>query len=291
MKRIAFLAAILIPVSAFAVEQRSASSSSMSSSSVTDANGNTVTTVKTVRDGKQETRRTVKSPDGTVLSDTTEGGAAGESAKPDQSPKEGGPWLGIHTGEVQPALRDQLDLRENEGLLVEQLAADSPAARAGLQKNDIVLSYNLTPVNSAEQLREQLAKGRPGEKAIIELLRKGQKSKVAVTLGKRAGSVSEQTATPPAGNAGKTGGGATSKSSSRTVIVGKDGKTQIIDNQPGGDPFAEMLKDPNIPEAMKESLRKMQEQMRGFEKQVDPIPGRERRKTAGSKVDRRARFD
>ena len=282
MKRTAFLAALLIPFSALAVEQRSASSSSMSSSSVTDANGNTVTTVTTVRDGKKETRRTVKGPNGNVLSETTEEGDVEKSAKPDQPPKEGGPWLGIHTGEVQPALRDQLDLRENEGLLVEQLAPDSPAGRAGVQKNDIILSYNLTPVNSAEQLREQLAKGQPGEKVIVEVLRKGQKSKLAVTLGKRGESTNDPNVIPPGDPAGKTGGTATSKSSSRTVIVGKDGKTQIIDNQQGGDPFADMLKDPNVPETMKESLRKMQEQMRGFKKQTDDLlPGREKKKDGG----------
>ena len=282
MKRTAFIAALLIPFSALAVEQRSASSSSMSSSSVTDANGNTVTTLTTVRDGKKETRRTVKGPDGTVLSDTTEEGDAEKPAKPDQSQKEGGPWLGIHTGEVQPALRDQLDLRENEGLLVQQLAPDSPAGRAGVQKNDIILSFNLTPVNSAEQLREQLAKGQPGEKVIVEFLRKGQKSKVPVTLGKRGDPASDPNGIPPADPADKAGGAATSKSSSRTVIVGKDGKTQIIDNQQGGDPFADMLKDPNVPETMKESLRKMQEQMHGFKKQTDGLlPGKGKKKDGG----------
>lgn len=272
MKRTVFLAALLFPLGAMAqgggVTQ--SSSSSVSSSSVSDGNGNTITTTTTIRDGKKETRRTVTGPDGKVISETKEGGN-GEA--PPQPGKEGGPWLGIHTGEVPDALRAQLDISEHEGLLIEQLAADSPAGRAGLQKNDIILSYNRKPVKSPEELRAELAKAEPGDKALIEYLRKGRKEKATVTLGKRGDFAGEPV--PPDA---KAGGTATTKASSRTVIVDKDGKTQIIENQQGADPIEQMLKDPNVPETMKESLRKMQEQMREFNKRTEEmIPGRKKR--------------
>ena len=272
MKRTAFLAALLFPLGAMAqggaVTQ--SSSSSVSSSSVSDGNGNTVTTTTTIRDGKKETRRTVKGPDGKVISESTEGEGGEQPAQP---AKEGGPWLGIHTGEVPDALRAQLDLSEHEGLLIEQLAADSPAGRAGLQKNDIIISYNRKPVKSPEELRGELMKGEPGEKVQIEYLRKGRQEKTLVTLGKRGDAGQNQ---PPPEV--KPGGTAKTKASSRTVIVDKDGKTQVIENNQGGDPIEQMLKDPNVPEAMKDSLRKMQEQMREFNKRTEEmIP--ERKKT------------
>jgi len=94
-----------------------------------------------------------------------------------------------------------------------------------------------------------------------------------VTLGKRGDAGQNQ---PPPEV--KPGGTAKTKASSRTVIVDKDGKTQVIENNQGGDPIEQMLKDPNVPEAMKDSLRKMQEQMREFNKRTEEmIP--ERKKT------------
>lgn len=273
-------------------------SSSSSSSSYTDGSGNTVTTTTTERDGKRETRRTVIGPGGKVISETNEDGDA--AAKPAaQKGKPGGPWLGVRTAELPAAMREQLDLREGEGLLVEQLSPDSPAGTAGIAQHDIILSFNLTPVSTPEQLREELANRRPGEKVLIEYLHKSRRQKAAVTLGKRAATeqhadkekapdapanaafpaVPPFPAIPalpaPAGANGKAVTNTTTTTFSRTVIVGPDGKTQVIENRQGGDPFDHMLKDPNVPAAMKESIRKMQEQMRDFNKRPeDGIPGK-----------------
>lgn len=260
------LALILLALSASAEDRRTSMSSSSSSSS-TDGSGNTVTTTTTERDGKRETRRTVTGPDGKVLSETI-----GDAAKPAaESRKPGGPWLGVHTAELPPALREQLDIPADAGLLVEQLPPDSPAAHAGIVQHDILLNLNLIAVATPEQLRAELAKFQPGEKVQIEYLRKGRREKATVTLGKR-GTPDDQGALPQAGapkvNADpafpEATARASAKSSTRTVIVGSDGKVKVIETDGDTDPFANMLRDPNVPAAMKESLRKMQEQMRDF---------------------------
>jgi membrane-associated protease RseP (regulator of RpoE activity) len=254
--------------------------SSRTSSSYTDGSGNTVTTTTSERDGKRETRRTVTGPNGKVLSDTTEDGNG--AAKPAaENSKPGGPWLGVHTTELPPALREQLDLPADAGLLVEQLPPDSPAANAGIAQHDILLTLNLTPVATPEQLRAELAKFQPGGKVLVEYLHKARREKAAVTLGKR-GNPEDPNAVPPAGapklnTAPAFPGGtakASAKSSTRTVIVGSDGKAKVIETDGDGDPFANMLRDPNVPATMKESLRKMQEQMRDFHKRTqDAAPG------------------
>lgn len=277
------LALLLGALPASAAEGRASvfasSGESTSTSSHTDASGRTVTTTTTERNGKRETRRTVTGPDGKVLSETTGDSAA--ATPPAGHTQAGGPWLGVHTSELSPALRAQLDLPAEAGLLVEQLPPDSPAARAGIAQNDILLSLNLSPVATPEQLRAALAKLRPGEKVLIEYLHKARREKAAVTLGKRANPDEPKTA-PPAG-VPKTGPApafppvtarATTKSSTRTVIVGSDGKSTVIETDGDGDPLAAMLRDPNVPEAMKESLRKMQEQMRDFQKRArEAVPG------------------
>ncbi len=312
----AALALLLIPLAAGAEERAKnagfSSSSSSSSTSTTDANGNTVTVTTTERDGKRETRRTVTTPGGKVVAETKENGdgkAADDGEKPAaQQGKAGGPWLGVHTAELPAAMREQLDLRDGEGLLVEQLSPDSPAGSAGIAQHDIILTFNLTPVSTPDELRRELSNRQPGEKVLIEYLHKSRRQKAAVTLGKRAGNAqpeqqakdaepvakvdnqqgkaaAQQGKLPdfpalpkipgfpdlsklPGANGNVNSNTTTTSSSSsfsRTVIVGPDGKTRVIENKNGGDPIEQMLRDPNVPETMKESLRKMRQQMREFE--------------------------
>ncbi len=294
MKRhhLASLALILAALPVSAEEKRhaavGASSSSSSSRSSTDGSGNTVTITTTERDGKRETRRTVTAPGGKVVSETTEEGDAApmQAAKPAaEKGKPGGPWLGVHTAELPIAMREQLDLPVGTGLLVEHLPPDSPAANAGITQHDVLLTLNLTPVSTPEQLRAELSSRRPGDKVLIEYLRKGRREKAAVTLGKRGDPEAVDAAAPIAAQAAgpqpvppglnampdfpKGTANASAKASTRTVIVGSDGNTKVIETD--GDPFASMLRDPNVPVAMKESLRKMQEQMRDFQKRTEVV--------------------
>src|SRR3974390_988176 len=50
-------------------------------------------------------------------------------------------WLGISTTEASDALASQLDLQSGVGLVITYVSAESPAAKAGLQKNDVLVSF------------------------------------------------------------------------------------------------------------------------------------------------------
>jgi hypothetical protein len=287
MKRLHLTAlALMAAALAASAEERRAtafsSSSSTNSTSYTDGSGNTITTTTTEQDGKRETRRTVTGPDGKIISETNGEDEAKPGAKPAaEEGKAGGPWLGVHAAELPPAMREQLDLPAGTGLLIEQLPPDSPAANAGIAQHDILLTINLTPVGTPGQLRDELAKHRPGEKVLVEYLHKSRREKAAVTLGKRANPQGENKAPQAAAPKGNTGdafpggtGKTAAKSSTRTVIVGPDGKAKVIETEGPGDPFASMLRDPNVPETMRESLRKMQQQMHDFQKRTEGVaPG------------------
>ena len=52
----------------------------------------------------------------------------GKGSEPDVT------WLGVYAEEVSEALSSQLGLDSGEGLVITYVAADSPAAKAGLQK-------------------------------------------------------------------------------------------------------------------------------------------------------------
>jgi membrane-associated protease RseP (regulator of RpoE activity) len=296
MNRLHLALALTLAVLPLSAEEKpatalSTSRSSSSSTSFMDGNGNTVTNTVTERNGKRETRRTVTGPGGKVISDTN---GEDDEVKPVAKPaaekaKPGGPWLGVHTTELPAAMREQLDIPDGAGLLVDQLPPDSPAGGAGIAQHDILLTINLTPVSTPEQLRDELAKCSPGEKVLVEYLHKARREKAAVTLGKRgdheaphtepiaAPTSAPQTGLPkPNAVSGipKTTANTFAKSSTRTVIVGADGKTKVIETDGDGDPIANMLSDPNMPATMKESLRKIQEQMRDFHKRNgDAAPG------------------
>jgi len=106
-------------------------------------------------------------------------------------------WLGVVSGLVPDPLRAQLNLRENEGLLVEEVAPDSPAAAAKLERYDILLKAGGKSLASMEDLIAALNAAK-GQKLSLDILRKGKPMKVDVTPAKRPpGDISKLL--PPAG--------------------------------------------------------------------------------------------
>ncbi len=93
-------------------------------------------------------------------------------------------WLGIVTEPAPEALRSHLHLSENEGLLVEQVAPESPAAAAGMQRHDLLLKAGGKPLSQVGDLIAAVEASK-GEKLELELLRAGKKLKLTVTPAKR----------------------------------------------------------------------------------------------------------
>jgi membrane-associated protease RseP (regulator of RpoE activity) len=93
-------------------------------------------------------------------------------------------WIGVGYRAVSPALRAQLNLPGKEGLLVEVVVTDSPAAKAGIVPHDILLRAGGKPVVERRDLVRAIEASKGG-KLKIELLRQGQPKTVEVTPGKR----------------------------------------------------------------------------------------------------------
>jgi photosystem II stability/assembly factor-like uncharacterized protein len=70
-----------------------------------------------------------------------------------------------------------------EGLRVATLVKESPAAKAGLVKDDILVSLDDTPITSLVDLEKALAKRKPDDKATVEIVRGKERKKLDVTLG------------------------------------------------------------------------------------------------------------
>lgn len=122
--------------------------------------------------------------------------------------------LGIAVANVPASLYSHLPetLAKGEGVLVAQVAKDSPAAKAGLKAHDILLTYDNQKLFSPEQLVKMVRADKPGHEVALSYLRAGKVMNTKAKLGE----AEPAQETPHAyqvipredrGNQAKTGGG------------------------------------------------------------------------------------
>ncbi|HEY9403735.1 MAG TPA: PDZ domain-containing protein, partial [Pyrinomonadaceae bacterium] len=100
----------------------------------------------------------------------------------------GGNHLGVSVESVTRENMNSFNLRgEPRGVVVRDVAADSPAAKAGLQKNDVILRFDGEQVSSVQKLQRLINESAPEHTARLSISRAGAEQEVSVTLGKREG--------------------------------------------------------------------------------------------------------
>lgn len=91
-------------------------------------------------------------------------------------------WIGVGGESVPAAIRAQVDIADNEGLLLVAVDAEGPAGKAGVQRFDILLKANGEPINSVPPLSDIVGKqGEAKAPITLELLRRGKPVVVEVT--------------------------------------------------------------------------------------------------------------
>lgn len=91
--------------------------------------------------------------------------------------------LGIQYQEVSGQLADYFKIGEERGILVAEVDADGPAAKAGLKAGDVILRFNGNAVTDSRTFREQVRKADAGSEATLTVSREGQRLDLKVTLG------------------------------------------------------------------------------------------------------------
>lgn len=92
--------------------------------------------------------------------------------------------LGITIQEVNQSLADSFGLKQPAGALISGVEPNSPAARAGLEPGDVILSINGKDINASSELPVIVTAIAPGETARLQIWRQGSKRQIDVQVGK-----------------------------------------------------------------------------------------------------------
>jgi serine protease Do len=83
-------------------------------------------------------------------------------------------WLGVQIQQVTPAIAKSLGLPNDQGALVADVTADSPAEKAGIRQGDVIESFNGHDVTKLRDLPITVAETPVGTDAKVRVRRNGQ---------------------------------------------------------------------------------------------------------------------
>jgi S1-C subfamily serine protease len=109
-------------------------------------------------------------------------------------------WLGIGGKSLTPDVAETFDIGVERGVLVESVAADGPAEKAGIRGGDeevtvqemqwvvggdVIVKVDDSPIESFDDLIAFLSDKKPGDEVTVEVSRDGKPKSFEVTLGER----------------------------------------------------------------------------------------------------------
>ncbi len=100
-------------------------------------------------------------------------------------------WLGVSIQNMTPDIAKQFGISHKKGALVTDVVQNSPAAKAGFKRGDLIIAFDSRPVEGSTALRNMVAATPPEKKVRVKVIRDGKEEILVVTIGK----LSEEAAT------------------------------------------------------------------------------------------------
>jgi C-terminal processing protease CtpA/Prc len=129
-----------------------------------------------------------------VLGMGTANAAATPSAAPEADAKDA--WLGVYTQTLTPELREGLNYT-GTGALVSRVVEDSPAAKAGVQKGDVIVGINTATIASSTDLTDAIGKLKVGQAISVRIVRDGTRRSLSAKLAERPAEEMEEAPVAP----------------------------------------------------------------------------------------------
>jgi serine protease Do len=92
-------------------------------------------------------------------------------------------YIGVGIQELTPDLAKSFNVPAEKGALVRSVESNSPGAKAGLQRGDVITAINGDPVTGPNDLRLKVGAMAPGTTVHLKALRNGETRDVTLTLG------------------------------------------------------------------------------------------------------------
>lgn len=91
-------------------------------------------------------------------------------------------WLGVQPSEVTDKIARELELERGKGVLVLRVERNTPAAEAGLEVGDVILTWGGTEFSDPTLLSRAIASTKVGADVPVEVVRPGEEGPQRVTL-------------------------------------------------------------------------------------------------------------
>ncbi|MBM4040587.1 MAG: PDZ domain-containing protein [Planctomycetes bacterium] len=110
---------------------------------------------------------------------------------PPPGPFEDRPYLGFDGQDIEPDVARKLGLKAQGGVLITDVRDGSPAAIAGLQKNDVLVRFDGAEIKTFQDLKKALEDKKPNQVVSLSIQRGDEKLELKLTLGTRRVRVAE----------------------------------------------------------------------------------------------------
>ena len=101
-------------------------------------------------------------------------------------------WLGVAIQPLDSDMAKALNLPENSGVLVSDVSKDTPAAKAGVRRGDVIVSVDDRKVRTTGELRNAIAASGANRAVKLKILRDGKELQLTVALAEMPNNLQDQ---------------------------------------------------------------------------------------------------
>jgi serine protease Do len=114
--------------------------------------------------------------------------AVGVNSFAKSSRSSGDAWMGVYTQTVDHEMARAFNLKSERGVVINEVVEDSPADKAGLKEEDVIIGANGSKIETSDDLTDLVDDAKPGDKVTLDVIRDGKEMQLAITLGDRSDS-------------------------------------------------------------------------------------------------------